>query len=110
MDNLLLEKSTLPRFSAIKPEHIEPAITKLIKENRETLELLLQQNQQYTWDNLIQQLEDRDELLNRAWSPVNHLHSVADNDALRESYNACLPLLTEYGSELGQHRGLFDAY
>ena len=110
MDNPLLEKSTLPPFKRIKPEHIEPAIDTLIQENRETLELLLQQNQEYTWDNLVAALEDRDELLNRAWSPVNHLHSVADNDALREAYNACLPKLTEYGSELGQHRGLFEAF
>ena len=110
MDNPLLKKTTLPPFGEIKPEHIEPAISTLIAENRAILEDLLEKNQQYTWENLVEPLEERDELLNRAWSPVNHLHSVADNDALREAYNACLPRLTEYGSELGQHRGLFEAY
>ncbi len=74
------------------------------------MEKLLAANTVYNWENLIQVLENDADRLSRAWSPINHLHSVADNDELREAYNACLPPLTEYGTELGQHEGLFRAY
>lgn len=110
MDNPLLAKTLLPAFAAIRPEHIQPAIEHLIAENRETLEKLLSENSSYSWDKLVKPLEERDDLLNRAWSPVNHLHAVADNESLRTAYNTCLPKLIEYGSELGQHRGLYRAY
>lgn len=110
MDNPLLIKSTLPTFSAIQASHIEPAINAILKENRETLTRLLSENTVYTWNNLVKPLEDRADLLSRAWSPVNHLHSVADNEELRAAYNACLPKLTDYSTELGQHEGLYHAY
>ena len=110
MDNPLLDKTPLPSFSAIEARHILPAIEALIKDNRALLERLLKENSVYSWENLVQPLEDAADRLSRAWSPVNHLHSVADNEELREAYNACLPLLTEYGTELGQHEGLYQAY
>jgi len=110
MDNPLLKKSTLPAFNSIEAKHIEPAIDQILKEYRKTLTELLSKNTRYTWENLIQALENEADRLNRAWSPVNHLHSVADNDELRESYNACLPKLTEFSTEMGQHEGLYQAY
>ncbi|MFT5349966.1 MAG: oligopeptidase A [Planctomycetota bacterium] len=110
MENPLLEISTLPAFSQIEAGHIEPAMDALLQDNRNTLNTLLSEISAFTWDNLVGPLEDKADLLSRAWSPVNHLHSVADNDALRAAYNACLPKLTEYGTEMGQHEGLYRAY
>jgi oligopeptidase A len=110
MDNPLLESSTVPAFGKIEARHIEPALDVILQDNRETLEALLAASSQYSWDNLVRPLEDRADQLSRAWSPVNHLHSVVDNEELREAYNACLPKLTEYGTELGQHEGLYQAY
>ncbi|MEZ5504144.1 MAG: hypothetical protein R3E50_16350 [Halioglobus sp.] len=51
-------------------------------------------NEQYTWHNLLQPIEDLEDELAQAWSPVSHLNSVHNSDALREAYNACLPLLS----------------
>jgi oligopeptidase A len=34
---------------------------------------------------------------------------VQDSDALRAAYNACLPKLSAYYSELGQHQGAYIA-
>jgi oligopeptidase A len=110
MDNPLLKKSTLPAFDSIKARHIEPALDKILQDYRETLANLLSANSQYNWNNLIQPLEDKADQLSRAWSPVNHLHSVADSDELREAYNVCLPKLTEFGTEMGQHEELYQAY
>ena len=52
-------------------------------------------------------MEDR---LHQVWSPVNHLHSVADNEELRIVYNNCLTKLSNYSTEIGQNVNLFIAY
>jgi len=110
MTNPLLERHDLPPFSRIKPEHVEPAITQILDQNRSTIEKLLTANDTYTWDNLIQPLEDLDDRLNQAWSPVSHMNAVVNSDALRDAYNACLPKLSEYSTELGQNKALYEAY
>ena len=111
MSNPLLEMTGLPPFSKIKPEHIEPAVDYLLAEIRQAVEKCLQENKsRYSWDNLIQPLEDLDDQLSRAWSPVSHMNSVVNSDDLRKAYNACLPKLSEYATEMGQNQGLYEAY
>jgi oligopeptidase A len=110
MNNPLLEKDGLPAFESIKASHIEPAIDQLLLENRNNVKSLLETTKDYNWDNLLQKFEDMDDQLNKAWSPASHLHSVADNDQLREAYNACLPKLSDYSTEMGQNEDLFHAY
>lgn len=108
--NPLLTMTGLPPFQKIKPEHIEPALDELIKINRELVQQLLNDAEHYTWDNLIQPLEEADDRMGRAWSPVSHMNSVVNSDELREAYNACLPKLSEYSTEMGQNEHLFEAY
>lgn len=110
MSNPLTHMTGLPQFSAIKPEHVRPAIEQLLAEGRKQVEELLAKNTIYTWDNLVAPLEAMDDRINRAWSPVSHMNSVVNTDELRDAYNGCLPLLSEYGTELGQHEGLYNAY
>jgi len=110
MPNPLLEMKGLPPFSQIKPEHVEPAIDQLLAENRQRINELLAANTVYTWDNLAAPIETMEERLSRVWSPVSHLNSVMNSDALREAYNKCLPKLSEYGTEMGQNEALFRAY
>ena len=107
MSNPLLENLTLPAFSRIRPEHVEPAVDQLLEEHRALLTSLLEKPGEHTWETLFQPLEEKDDQLDRAWSPVRHLHSVADNDALRAAYNVCLPKLTDHATELGQNEDLF---
>ena len=109
MNNPLLHMTGLPPFSKIKPEHIEPAIDKVLSDSRQQIQTLLDSNTHYTWSNLIQPMEEIDDILNKAWSPISHMNSVVNSDALREAYNACLPKLTEYSTEMGQHQGIFKA-
>src|SRR5664279_2072148 len=110
MTNPLLRNSTLPLFSQIKPEHIEPAITQLLDEARSIVDQHLQATTHYTWENLIEPLENAEDRLNKAWSPVSHMNSVVNTDELREAYNACLPKLSAYSTEMGQNEKLFNAY
>ena len=110
MTNPLLTTADLPAYAAIQPEHVEPAIDRVLAENRAEIGRLLAANASPTWDSLIRPLEDLEDRLNKVWSPVNHLHSVLDSEPLRAAYNACLPKLSVYHTELGQHEGLFRAY
>ena len=100
----------LPPFSKIKPEHAEPAIDALLAEGRQAVEDLLAATTEYSWDNFVQPLEALEERLGRVWSSVSHLNSVMNSDELREAYNACLPKLSDYGTEMGQHEGLYQAF
>ncbi|HEB55860.1 MAG TPA: oligopeptidase A [Gammaproteobacteria bacterium] len=111
MSNPLLEMTGLPPFSRIKPEHIEPAVDILLSDIRKTVNQRLDDyTGRYSWDNLIQPLEDMDDRLSRIWSPVSHMNSVVNSDALRKAYNTCLPKLSEYATEMGQNRRLYEAY
>lgn len=110
MSNPLLTFTDLPPFSAIKPEHVKPAVEKAIEDCRTEIEKCLAGNSTPTWENLIAPIEEVDDRLSRIWSPVSHLNSVLNSDELRDAYESCLPLLSEYGTWVGQHKGLFEAY
>jgi len=108
MNNSIQTSKSLPIFSDIQPNAIEPALKQLITQNRTTLAKLLEQ-ETHTWDNFMEPLEDMDDQLSHLWSPISHLHAVAESDALRTAYNACLPLLTEYHTEIMQNESLYKA-
>ncbi len=110
MRNPLLSDNELPPFAAIQPEHIEPAITQLIEQSLRAVEQLVATQQQPSWQTLLQPLENLDDKLQQAWSPVGHLNGVAQSDALRVAYDSCLPKLSEYHTQLGQNKALFAAY
>ena len=110
MTNPLLTPAPLPLFSQIKPEHVLPAIQETLKNCRHTIETVLKQNSEYTWNNLIQPIDEMDEKFGRAWSPVSHLNAVKNSPELRAAYEACLPLLSEYSTWVGQHKPLYQAY
>jgi oligopeptidase A len=110
MSNPLLTFTDLPPFTRIKPEHIKPAIEEAIAHCRKVTEQILEGNVEPTWDNLVAPIEEVDDRLSRIWSPVSHMNSVVNSEDLREAYESCLPLLSEYGTWVGQNKGLFEAY
>ena len=110
MNNPLLDTSSLPRFDEIQPEHVLPAIRKLIEENRARLYELLNSSTSPDIDALVAPIEHMDHELGRVWSPVSHLQSVLGSKDWREAYKQALPLLTEYGTELSQNVDLQRAY
>ena len=109
-NNPLLDLEQLPRFSLIKPEHVVPAVERLLAEGRAVIAALPGADDAPTFETLVAPQEIADDRLNRAWSPVGHLHSVKDSPALRDAYNACLPLLSDYATEVNQNERLFHAY
>lgn len=110
MTNPLLENTSLPQFSKILPEHVETAIDQLLGEARQTIDRQLKSGGPYSWSNLIEPIDAAEDRLNKAWSPVSHMNSVVNSDAMRDAYNACLGKLSEYATEVGQNRDLYQAY
>ncbi len=110
MTNPLLEDRALPAFERIEAHHVEPAIDQLLASGRALIEQLTARPEVPTWENFVDPIEEEDDRLDRAWSPVSHLNATMNHEALRTAYNACLPKLSDYGTEIGQNEALFQAY
>jgi len=107
--NPLLNDTELPAFGAILPEHVEPALTQMLEENRARI-ALLEALPAPTFATLIVPLEEMRHRLSRLWSPVGHLNAVVNSEALRTAYNACLPLLSAYSTDLSQSEALYRGF
>ena len=108
--NPLLDFTHLPRFSAITPAHVKPAIEQLIADARKTLESIATSDKPPTWGNFVMPLDDVTERLSRAWGVVGHLNAVVNSPALRDAYNGMLPTVTEFWTTLSQDERLFAKY
>lgn len=110
MTNPLLADRRLPLFSQIQPEHIEAALDETLQRNRDEIERILASTPEPDFTNAIKPMEEMQDRLHRVWSPVSHLQMVANTDELREAYNACLPKLSRYHTELAQDERLCALY
>lgn len=109
MTNPLLTWRDIPDWSAIRPEHLEPAVDEVLADARSTVEALLQAGD-FSWEGFAAPLERIDNRIHKAFSPGSHLHSVNNTTEWREAYEACLPKLTAYSTEMGQNSALCDAW
>ncbi len=109
MHNPLLEFGPLPAFDRIRASHARPALERILGENRAMLAALTAQRAP-TFQSLVVPVEEMSYRLSRVWSPIAHLNAVANTAELRAAYNECIPLLTEYSSELGQNAALKAGY
>jgi len=113
MTNPLLHSPAgeLPPFAAIRPEHVEEALQAVLADNRAALARLLESPPAAAdFDTVVPPLEALGDRLHRVWSPVSHLHAVANTPELREAYNRCLPHLSRYHTEVAQNAGLYRLF
>jgi oligopeptidase A len=101
--------TTLPAFDRIRASDVEPTIRDLLQRSRDEVATLEAQPHP-TFDNTVLPLEQLAHRLSRTWSPISHLNGVLNSDELRASYNACLPLLSNYWTDIAQSEPLFRAY
>ena len=109
-DHPLLIESDLPRFDAIKPEHVEPAMQELIQQAKAALSEVTSDSFPADWNQLSARLDVATEKLSRAWGMVGHLHAVVDTPELRQAYTQCLPMVTEFWTQLGSDERLYAKY
>ena len=100
----------IPAYAEVKPEHIGPAISFLLKEAEVAVNKATDANTPCTWNALAEPLEDATESLGRSWSVISHLNSVADTPELRAAYGEMLPQVTAFFSSLSQNLALYDKF
>jgi oligopeptidase A len=109
MENPLLAHAVLPAFAVIRPEHVEPAVREILAASRARIDELAAVGNP-TFADVVEPLEELQHRISRTWSPVSHLNAVLNSEQLRASYNACLPLLSAYQTDLAQSEPLYRAY
>ncbi len=108
--NPLLVFPDLPRFDAFSPDQVAPALDELIARARAALAIATDPDTPLEWETLVTPLEDATEQLGRAWGTVSHLNAVADSPELRAAYNAGLPRVVQFWTEISQDQRLFARY
>lgn len=98
-----------PRWSEIHATHLEPALDQVLAENRDLI-AQLETLEAPTWNNFVQPLEEADNRLHRCFGAASHLHGVCNTSEWRQAYEASLPKLTAYGTEVGHNAALFQRY
>ena len=102
-------QKTLPDFSDLCARDISSNVSSLIKAQREKIKNLLNDDTKPNFS-LVSEIEEMHHKLSMVFSPISHLQNVMDDPDWREAYNSCIPLLTEYGTELSQDPDLEKAY
>ena len=110
MNNPLLHSSSLPLFDQIEPSHVAEAVDALLGEAERALTEATANDFPAQWSAMARVLDVATEKLSRAWGAVSHLNAVADSPALRESFNAALPRVTEFWTRLGSDERLYAKY
>lgn len=108
--NPLLDFSDLARFDAIRPAHITPAVDALLAECRATIARITEDATPTDWASVVEAMDDATERLSRAWGAVTHLNAVVDTPELRAEYNANLPKITAFWTELAQNERLYAKF
>lgn len=101
----LLDFTDLPRFDAIRPEDVGPAVDELLQAAQQALETVTAPNFPAEWVAMARVLDVATEHLGRCWGAISHLNSVADTPELRAAYNAALPRVTEFWTRLAPTSG-----
>ncbi len=109
MANPLIELGFEIPFGEIEAVHVEPAIDELLARSRGAVDVIIARREPPTYAATLGALEDATEALERAMTIVGHLESVATTSALREAYNAAVPKVSAFWSELAMNEGLYRA-
>lgn len=108
--NPLLHIDGLPIFSALKPEHVYPAVRQAIDHCRAVIKqvCIVDEHHRPTWDSVIAPIEEADDKFSKIWAVVSHLNGVCNTPQLREAHDSCLPLIAEYSTWAGQYQPLYE--
>ncbi len=108
-DQALSDFSNNPVFSAIEPANVVSDVRQAIDKCKRVIEEVVT-SKEISFENIVTRIEEVEDELSAIFSPISHTNSVVSSDELREAHDACLPLLSEYSTYVGQHQGLCDMY
>ncbi|MEQ1248054.1 M3 family metallopeptidase [Acinetobacter soli] len=108
-----LEKAHLPvpQFDQIQLDTLKQDIEKNIQAGQRFLDQLDTPPSDFAAQHaLVQQLDQLENAMSESWGVLSHLNAVMNNAQTREVYQALLPSLSEYYTQLGQHTALYQSY
>lgn len=109
-DNPLLDFAGPTRFDRIQPTHVTPAIAQLLVDAQDAVRRAAQADAPVSWEAIVEPLDEAIDRLGRAWGAIAHMNAVVDTPELRAQYNANLPLITAFWTELAQNQALYSRY
>ena len=98
----------LPQFDNIDLEQQLAQVLTAIDTAKQQIDQLVDDH--CTGQTLLRQLEQLQNAIDKPFSPISHLSGVANTDQVRDLYQQAINALTEYGTQIGQHAGLYAAY
>ncbi|URI11148.1 M3 family metallopeptidase [Aquincola tertiaricarbonis] len=108
--NPLLQTGGLPAFDAIQPQHVGPAVDRLLADASAALERAVSDEVPANYEAMSAVLDVATERLGTAWGAVSHLNHVMDTPALRAAYTENLPKISEFYTRLGADERLYAKY
>ena len=100
-------KLEFPAFSSIDLDSVEAKLDALIGAGNQKI-AALETVSEPDWENFIYELDLITDEVNRFISPVRNLNSVMNSEKVRSVYNACLPKLSAWYTDLGQNSQLYN--
>jgi len=86
--------------------HFPQALEKLLDQQREVINTVTN-NSDADYSKVLKPLQDLDEELGLFFTPLSHLNSVMNSEETQKAYEASLPLLSKFSSEIAQNEALF---
>ena len=112
MQNPLLEnfntKHRSAPFNEIKEEHFLPAFQELIKISEKEIDDIVENNEEPSFENVIEALAYSGEKLDVVSSIFFNLNSAETNDEIQKIAQEVSPLLTEFSAKISQNEKLFS--
>jgi oligopeptidase A len=105
--NPLLEIRFQIPFDQIRAEHVEPAVSDLLRDAREKLDRITSETAPRCFANTMDALDDLTERLDYAMGITRHLEAVSTTPELRAAYNAVQPEVSAFYSSLPLHEALW---
>jgi len=84
------------------PEKLE----KLLDRQREAIDAITRSNED-SYEAVLKPMQDLDEELSLFFTPLSHLNAVKNSEATQKAYEASIPLLSKFSSEMAQNSALF---
>ncbi len=110
--NPLLENSTvkhgIPMFDKIEVEHYMPAFVEAIKMARAEVDLIIDSNEEATFENTILGLEYAGEKLSDISALFFNLNNCHTSDKMQQIALEVTPLLTDYSNDISLNEKLFE--
>ncbi|PNK60895.1 M3 family metallopeptidase [Psychrobacter sp. FDAARGOS_221] len=100
-------------FSKVTPEQLKQQVTQALDKGNAYLDNLDQQDVPTEAQPALNDIIEFDHIgldLDRSWGVLSHLNSVMSNEDIRQVHHDILPLLSAFGTRVGQNKALYSRY